>query len=133
MSTNGHITLWKTHPNRMKTNVPNMPPDPVVKAPLLAVFWANSTTVLKSGRREKKLGMVHARVYYRIRKHKAVMSSLNRKITWLLNLKKYNGKWALIVQWDVTYAGAWTKTPVRITSCVYDNNGLLHYISVSPE
>jgi len=95
-----------------------MPPDTEVKAPVLAVFWANSTTIVKLKRRSKKRGMVHARVYYRSKKHRAVIVALNRKIKWVLNLKRYSAKWALIVQWYVTYAGAWRLTPVRMTSCV---------------
>ena len=112
MSTNGHITLWVRDPGKMKVKVPNVPPVTHVKAPFLAVFWANSTTMIKRrGHRTRKRGVVRARSYDRRHDGKAI-ARINKKIKLVFKLKHYRAKWAFLVTWIVTYAGGWKKTPV---------------------
>ena len=102
----------------MKITVPNVPPVTHVKVPLLAVYWANSTTIIKTNGRRKARGKVRARSY-NLRRGKTVIRLLNKKIKYLFKKRKYSAKWAFIVNWDVTYSGGSKTSPVSRTARVF--------------
>ena len=119
MSTKGHITLWPRDPGN-SVKVPNVPPRTGVKAPLLAVFWANSATKIRRGRRRIRVGVVRARSYtiFGSAIEKRVLRSLNFRIRWLFRTR-YNAKWAFIVKWMVTPYATRRKPSVSRTLLVF--------------
>ena len=138
MNTNGHITLWRNKRQiKYARRVPYVAPVTRVHVPLLAVFWANCSTIVKSRRTSGYVntGQVVGRLYVRRKKRRSyVIRYVNQKIYRMFRTK-YRAKWVFIATWDVTLAGATKYTPVQcfllciVLMCTYYtvNYTMIHF------